>query len=483
LASQETPLWNHSIELPTDSIFNTQMPELDLTEELSDDQLRQLGNLDQTPYADSEPEIPIPSDLPIDPSLMVENTPDLKSSAPIVPIEVSEPKPARSLAMVPEVYRLRLAPDRRAYAMQNGGDANTEEAVRKALEFLSKSQSSDGSWNALSYGAGRASQSPKVDEVYRGDTGKFADTAMTGLALLAFLGAGHTHIDAGPYAATVERGLMYLCQQQFPSGDLSGRGQIGNQPTVRYSRMYSHGISGIALAEAYAMTHDPRLLEPTRSAVAYSLKAMNPKTGGWRYDFGADDPGDMSQFGWQAMLLSSANAGHDAALEGSHRVMLQRFLDSVSTGNAGGLAVYRNLYSQTRPPIQQATPAMTAEALALRAMLGLPMSVQATQEAKQMLIMNLPGKGETNFYYWYYATLALYQCRHQNDAWGVWNEAMKKELVSTQIAQGEFIGSWDPRCVWGGHGGRIYTTAMACMCLEVYYRYLPIYQQQSHTIR
>jgi hypothetical protein len=121
---------------------------------------------------------------------------------------------------------------------------------------------------------------------------------------------------------------------------------------------------------------------------------------------------------------------------------------------------------------------MTAEALALRAMLGLPMSAQATQEAKQMLIGQLPGNGETNFYYWYYATLALYQSRNQNDAWGRWNEAMKKELISTQVLQGDLAGSWEARCIWGGHGGRIYTTALACMCLEVYYRYLPIYHDR-----
>ena len=35
-------------------------------------------------------------------------------------------------------------------------------------------------------------------------------------------------------------------------------------------------------------------------------------------------------------------------------------------------------------------------------------------------------------------------------------------------------GSWDPDTVWGGYGGRVYTTAMAALCLEVYYRYLPL---------
>jgi hypothetical protein len=119
---------------------------------------------------------------------------------------------------------------------------------------------------------------------------------------------------------------------------------------------------------------------------------------------------------------------------------------------------------------------MTAEALAMRSMLGLPMSAQATQEAHQLLLSQLPGSGENNFYYWYYGTLALHQTGSNRNVWNRWNEAMKKELTGTQVPSGEFAGSWDPRCVWGGHGGRIYTTALGCMCLEVYYRYLPLYQ-------
>lgn len=374
---------------------------------------------------------------------------------------------------------MRLAPERFAYTLENGGDANTEQAVRGALEFLAKSQSPDGSWNAQAYGAGQRAVAPSAEALYRADTGKFADTAMTGLALLAFLGAGHTHNDGGPYAACVHRGLSYLCQQQFPSGDLSGRNQIGQQPTVRYARMYSHGIAAIALAEAYALTQDQDLVVPVKNAVDYSLKAMNPRTGGWRYDFASEDPGDTSQFGWQAMLLNSASVSNAAPLGGHHRVLLQRFLDSVSTGKSGGLAVYRNLNPQSRPASEQASVAMTAEAFAMRTMLGLPMSAQATQEAKQMLLSQLPGSSEPNFYYWYYATLALYQSQPHSEAWTLWNQAIKRELLATQVSQGDDAGSWDPRCIWGGHGGRIYTTALGCMCLEVYYRYLPLYQSDS----
>jgi len=40
---------------------------------------------------------------------------------------------------------------------------------------------------------------------------------------------------------------------------------------------------------------------------------------------------------------------------------------------------------------------------------------------------------------------------------------------------GSLKGSWDPDPVWGGHGGRVYATAMAALTLEVYYRHIPLH--------
>jgi hypothetical protein len=475
--SNSTPLWNRSLESPSVPDFALSNTQVLAPSDLSDEHLRHLGQFEEQSS----------TDLPLDPALLADSlamsSEQVQGSidpSAMESTQASASKP-RSASFIPEAYRMRLAPERFAHTLKNGGDANTEQAVRGALEFLAKSQSPDGSWNAQAYGAGQRAVAPSVEALYRADTGKFADTAMTGLALLAFLGAGHTHNDGGPYAACVHRGLSYLCQQQFPSGDLSGRNQIGQQPTVRYARMYSHGIAAIALAEAYALTQDQDLLVPVKSAVDYSLKAMNPRTGGWRYDFASEDPGDTSQFGWQAMLLNSASVSNAAPLGGHHRVLLQRFLDSVSTGKYGGLAVYRNLNPPLRPASEQASVAMTAEAFAMRTMLGLPMSAQATLEAKQMLLSQLPGSSEPNFYYWYYATLALFQSQPHSEAWTLWNQSIKRELLATQVSQGDDAGSWDPRCIWGGHGGRIYTTALGCMCLEVYYRYLPLYQSDSLT--
>lgn len=386
---------------------------------------------------------------------------------------------------IPSSYQMRLSPERQNFAMLSGGDVNTEASVEKALAWLAQAQAFDGSWNAAAHGAGRESTAPRnrTEGEYRHNAGLKANTAMTGLALLAFLGAGHTQSE-GQFSGRVSLGLRYLLSQQLPSGDLSGRDQVGQEPTVLFARMYSHGMAALALTEAYSMTGDQALLPAIQSACRYTQRAMNPRTGGWRYSVPTEDPGDTSQFGWQAMTLHSAASNEAVTLEPQTRQRMQGFLDSVSTGRSGGLAVYRVRQSRF-PTMDEATPAMTAEAMASRLLLGMPVTPAAADEAQRMLLSRLPGRGEENLYYWYYATLALYQLRGDGDdsntslAWNQWNDAMKQQLCSTQIPQGPNAGSWNPTCIWGGYGGRVYSTAVACMCLEVYYRYLPMYKAEQ----
>ena len=119
---------------------------------------------------------------------------------------------------------------------------------------------------------------------------------------------------------------------------------------------------------------------------------------------------------------------------------------------------------------------MTAESLACRLLLDYPLSREAKHEATEMILRNLPGTQPDNVYFWYYATLALFQLQDEN--WRVWNQAMKTRLLQTQEpAYSADAGSWTPDGMWGGYGGRVYSTAMSCLCLEVYYRYLPLYQR------
>ncbi|MCU0711608.1 MAG: hypothetical protein MUC43_06080 [Pirellula sp.] len=378
-------------------------------------------------------------------------------------------------------YQNRFAINRMEIVRAGGGDESTEASVQLALDWLARAQSSDGGWYAAQHGGGNPSMINRLgpDGERRQNAGARANTAMTGLAILAFLGAGHHHYE-GQYSTTVAAGLRYLISQQKSSGDLSGHDQNGRDEVVRFARMYSHGMAALAIAEAYAITKDPALIPVVQRAADYSLRAMNPQSGGWRYEFPTNDPGDTSQFGWQAMFLKSAAAGEVTILDEYRRRMMQRFLDSVATGRDGGLATYRPRSSNGA--MEAPTVSMTAEAMASRLLLGVPTSVAAQWEAQRMIVSQLPGEKEDNFYYWYYATLAMFQMRGSTEgdaSWNRWNNAMKSKLVATQVTSGPDRGSWNPSCVWGPYGGRIYTTTLACLSLEVYYRYLPIYQTRQ----
>ncbi len=386
-------------------------------------------------------------------------------SSPVLPPAPAAPRnEPTQVKQVPEEYQLRQAQNRLQLAMPFGADADSEAAVAAGLQWLAKAQSPDGSWNAKRFGGGTETQA--LGE-HRHGTGDRADTGVSGLALLAFLSAGNTHFD-GDHKSTVVRGLNYLIDAQMPSGDLSGPKQIGQDASVMNARMYCHGIATLALAEAYAMTHDPQLQPALIKAAQFTINAQDVRGGGWRYRAG--DSGDLSQFGWQAMALRSIErSGIAVPVEVKRR--MQRFLESCTAGVSGGLARYQ-------PGQGLASETMTAEALACRLMLDFPLSAAAQREAKQMIMSNLPGAKQDNVYYWYYATLALFQL--QDADWMRWNQALKQRLLTTQLpAYHEQSGSWDPDPLWGGYGGRVYSTAMSCLCLEVYYRYLPMYQSSN----
>ena len=78
----------------------------------------------------------------------------------------------------------------------------------------------------------------------------------------------------------------------------------------------------------------------------------------------------------------------------------------------------------------------------------------------------------SNVYFLYHSTVPMFQMG--GDYWKRWNPAMKRELLATQVAGGEDDGSWPP----GGHAsGRTMATALGAMTLEVYYRYLRLYDR------
>lgn len=352
---------------------------------------------------------------------------------------------------MPAMYQNRVAANRLERVKRGGGNEQTEEVVAAALAWLAAHQEKDGRWDPALHGGGRDEQALGQQ---RPGAGAKADTGITALALLAFLGAGHTHFD-GEYRATVRGGLEYLLRQQRTDGSLSGDAST-------FAAMYCHAMATLAISEAYAMTHDESIRPFLDRALRYTLAAQHPTQGGWRYHPG--DLGDMSQFGWQVMSLKSAASAGIATPTGTRQGM-DRFLIACSSGSRGGLASYR--------PKEKVTPAMTAEALACRLFLGTRRTDPAVAEGAELLMQNLPRRGEQpNLYYWYYGTLALYQV--QGEPWNQWNQAMQRCLLSTQETRGREAGSWNTDSHWASYGGRVFTTSLAALCLESYYRFAPL---------
>jgi hypothetical protein len=371
--------------------------------------------------------------------------------SPLTPVA----DPGNGNRQLPSTYQLRVAPNRDEVAETLGATAESERAVRMALKWMADNQAPDGNWISASHGGG---EERLVAGRNRFQAGARADTGITGLALLAFLARGHTHQE-GEHQSTVRHGLEYLIEKQAADGSLGGE-------ATTYAYMYCHGMATFALSEACGMTQDSRLKEPVRRAIAYTLAAQNPTTGGWRYSPG--DAGDTSQLGWQVMALKSAElAGVPFPVRARNGAI--RFLNSVAHGRLGGLSAYR--------PGEKVSHAMTAEALACRHFLGMAHDHPAGYEAGDYLLEALPGQGEFNLYYWYYGTLVMYQL--QGDYWQRWNQALQDALISRQRQEEPLAGSWDPDSVWGGYGGRVYSTAMAALCLEVFYRFLPLYLEAS----
>ncbi|SFJ07183.1 prenyltransferase/squalene oxidase repeat-containing protein [Planctomicrobium piriforme] len=407
-------------------------------------------------------------DLPAGPVAATRGS-GVENRADVLPEPVERPqlsrvenpfRPQNTGDRVPSAYRLRSEEERGKAVLKFGGSQATEDAVDRSLRWMASVQNPAGYWHAGDY-SGAGSEA--------GDASHEADVGITSLAVLAFLGKLNT-VEQGEYSPVVNRALNWIVSQQtrrhWGEGWGSTDGYLGGSAS-EFEAMYCHAMATFALAEAYAMSRNHAdaqwLRTPLVKAVGFILDTQNVD-GGWRYVKGQRE-GDMSIFGWQLMALKSAQA---AGIEVDERriARMRRFLAEQRIGSSGGLAGYR--------PREAASASASAESLYCRQMLGMADEAAANDESVKVILANLPRRTTLNYYYWYYGTLALYQ--HGGAEWEQWNTAVRNMLVAEQRRSGPLSGSWDPHDVWGGYGGRMYSTAIATLSLEVYYRYLPIYR-------
>jgi len=336
-----------------------------------------------------------------------------------------------------------------------GGTGATQRAVMMALRWLERNQTSRGMWS--------------LTGSYQDGAGTDNREAATGLALLAFQGAGYTpnglitqaNGAQHDFTKVTSKAWKSLLRKQNEAGSFFQSGRHNGQ-------LYTQAICTIALCELYGMTRDStnseKWREPAQRAIDYCVRIQSSE-GGWRYFPGSDS--DLSVTGWFVMALQSARmAGLEVPTQTLKRA--SGFLDSVSQ-QGGAFYGYK--------PNASATASMTAEGLLCRQYLGWSQSDPRLRKGADFLIQNRPNweGGERDVYYWYYATQV---CHHmEGKHWRAWNDTMKVVLPEHQVQEGRERGSWHPDGdEWGNEGGRLFVTCLSTFMLEVYYRHLPIYQ-------
>lgn len=357
-------------------------------------------------------------------------------------------------AKVSASFSMRQSEARRDATRSLGGTVASEEAVERGLRWLANHQQPDGSWSIHQF--------PCDDHECDGHGSFHANSAATGLALLAFLGAGYTH-QTGQHQVVVDRGLKWLLSRQKPDGDLFA-------DETEFVWFYGHGMASIALCEAYGLTKDPTLKGPAQASLDFIVRSQHPEFGGWRYRPRFES--DTSVSGWQLMALKSGEIS-GLTVPASAYAGVSRWLDTVESQRSPGQFAYH--------PSKPASLAMTAEGLLMRQYLGVGRDDTRLVAGAEYLKQHLPDQNQWDAYFWYYGTQVMFHM--QGEYWDEWNSRLRDTLVSTQLKEGGSAGSWHPTRPtaekWSSAGGRHYVTCMHLLMLEVYYRHLPLYLELS----
>jgi hypothetical protein len=365
------------------------------------------------------------------------------------------------------------------------GDPNGRDrtgTITAALRWLKRHQSANGSWQAARYAA-NCSEDPKCEP---GDAtvGGDVDVALTGYAVMCFLGSGYDHVTPNRFRATVRQGIAALLAAQQADGLLG-------------SRNYEHAIAAKALIEAYGMTGDPALKDPASRAVKVILARQNPDPsaadqayGGLGWDYAAPgDRNDSSVTGWNIMVLKSAlicgfDVGH--GLDGARQWLTR----SWRAANPGWKSL--DPYQESRFPYTYAAssgaiaiapapgpgaPSADAHDLACVGLMSAVFLGSRSGDTMLETLANdvdrheLPAAYPCNTYKLYYDCLGIFQVG--GEKWKRWDARVTRLLAGAQRHDGCFDGSWDFQGT-GFHGhqaGRVLSTVYCCLSLEACYLY------------
>ena len=354
----------------------------------------------------------------------------------------------------------------------------TQECLDLSFRWLASHQAATGEWEAEGFGRwcdGVEGDSP----VGSGDGKGQYVYGVTALSLLAFLEAGFTLKEVHPYAAVIAKGLAWLRGVQAADGGIGDR-RVGHW-------VYDHGVSVLALVEAYRRTGSEDLVEPARRGLALLVEAQNPGSG-WRYGIKPGES-DSSLTAWSMLAFEAAKKVNDADVKAGKpptfpyppevaKGIRTWFVSMTDTFTGEGGYKERGTGSARPPESVDAFPAeftesATAAGLCARCFLGEDPAKNDTMAKQIARVVKCPPAwaqrpGGVDFYYWRYGTHALSQVR--GAPWRTWRKALVDAVADKQRRDGTscvFRGSWDPVDVWGADGGRVYATAIVSLSLAM----------------
>jgi hypothetical protein len=341
---------------------------------------------------------------------------------------------------------------------ENGGDENCERAVSNALEWIRQKQSADGSWGTLHKGA------------------------MTGLALLCYL--GRCYDGDSVYGDTVTRAMLQLVElaQKNPY-------HIFSSTPEQHAASYEHGIATYALGEMWSFMRlgkkqMPGVREAFERGVQVIIENQLPD-GGWGYGedfcYRKTGAGDLSVTGWQFQALKAAHYS-GLKIEGLHK-SIDRAVDYLASkqskdGGFGGTNREQG-YNQWN---------LTGVGLLGLQTLGKGRTKEikrGVQFAQDFIMKEPPRWGRNaNLYAWYYLAQSMFQ--EGGEAWTHWNSAVLPQLLANQVSD----GSWKPETADNsiastapaGADREVYRTTLCTLMLEVYYRYLKVGDRESGSL-
>jgi hypothetical protein len=332
-----------------------------------------------------------------------------------------------------------------------GGTRQSEDAVEAGLSWLIRHQDNDGKWDGHDF-TGHC----QGDKSCFGQGNKKYTPGLTALAFMCFLAAGYT-------PTTTTYGKHLTATQNYLLACQDEAGLFGQKD------MYNHALVTLALIEWYGQGHDIRLAQPIRKAVQATMLAQQPG-GGWSYDaYPIESRNDTSVTGWQMLhLLAAQKMGFGVPSATLARAWDHFAKFTLPTGEVR--------YADIGPQAFRKTDALTAAGLLCALVYG---KIGEVQKRQVMLLQEaLPDWGKISsldhsMYYWYHAHLAFFIIGGQ--PWQKWNSKLQHILLAHQVKSGEARGSWPPEDKWGNSGGRLYSTTINILNLEIYYRYQPAF--------